>query len=101
MRPPRCSRWRSTLSLLLGAALLYVIAETTPHLVHHLFETDQEPECEFLAVADHATAAIAPLLIFVVTLTACGRMEPARAPRSRLTPVRAPASRGPPPASLA
>src|SRR5262249_36452416 len=101
MRPPRCFRCRSALSLLLGAALLYVIAETTPHLVHHLFETEQEPECEFLAVADHATAATAPLLIFVLTLAACGRTEPVPAPRFRLTPVRAPASRGPPSPSLA
>src|SRR5262245_37853804 len=101
MRPPRSPRWRPTLSLLLGVALLYQIAETTPHLVHHLFETDQEPECEFLAVADHTPAAAAPLLLLVVTLIACGRAGAVPAPRPRLTPARAPASRGPPAPSLA
>jgi hypothetical protein len=41
MPPPPLQRCRPRLSLLLCGALLFLIAETTPHLVHHLFETDQ------------------------------------------------------------
>jgi hypothetical protein len=93
----RCPR----LSLLLCGALLFLIAETTPHLVHHLFETDQEPECEVLVIADHTPAAAAPVLAFVAVLSAGGRTDPAPAARPPLAPGRRPASRGPPAASLA
>jgi hypothetical protein len=101
MPPPPLRRCRPTLSLLLCGAILFLIAETTPHLVHHLFETDQEPECEFLAIADHTPAAAAPLLLFMVALSAFGPTDPDPASRPALAPARRPASRGPPTASLA
>jgi hypothetical protein len=101
MPPSPLHRCRPRLSLLLCGALLFLIAETTPHLVHHLFETDQEPECEVLVIADHTPAATAPLALFVVALSTSGRTDPAPASRPALAPARRPASRGPPTASLA
>jgi hypothetical protein len=97
-RPHRC---HPRLSLLLCGAFLFLIAETTPHLVHHLFETDHEPECEFLAIADHTPAASAPLLVLVVALSVCGQTDAVPASRPPLATGRRPASRGPPTASLA
>src|SRR5262245_13529997 len=101
MRPPPLQRYRPRLSVLLCGALLFLIAETTPHLVHHLFQTDQEPECEVLVIADHTPAAAPPLVPFVVALSACGRTVGYRPSRPSLSEIRRPANRGPPPASLA
>ena len=96
--PHRC---HPRLSLLLCGAILFLIAESTPHLVHHLFETDQEPECEVLVIADHTQATAAPLLLFVLALSVCGRTDPVLTSRPPLATGRRPASRGPPTASLA
>jgi hypothetical protein len=101
MRSPRLQRYRLRLSLLLCGALLFLIAETTPHLVHHIFETDQEPECEVLVIAEHTPAAAAPLVLFAAPLSASGRTASDPPSRPSLAPGRRPASRGPPPASPA
>jgi hypothetical protein len=72
-------------------------AEAAPHLVHHLFDTPDDPPCEFLAAAEHATAAVAALDTAAPTLVparAVGLPTPALAPAGE-TP--GPVSRGPPP----
>ncbi len=101
MRPPGLPALRRALLLLLGGWLLVLIAETTPHLVHHLFDTDHDPECEYLAVADHAPAAVTAVLTVAVAVPACGRADPGAPPRPALSPARAPASRDPPTTPLA
>ena len=51
-QPPRL------LALVLGAWLILLLAESGPHFVHHAFDVDPEPECDYLGAADHAPAAV-------------------------------------------
>ncbi|HEV8676548.1 MAG TPA: hypothetical protein VGX21_21130 [Methylomirabilota bacterium] len=83
---PRCRR--RALALLLGGWLVFLAAEAAPHLVHHLFDSEDEAACEFLATADHAPAALAAVDTVQPTL------RPAE-PLPLLGPPRAPASEGP------
>src|SRR5262249_2802135 len=49
---------RRPLGIVLGALLFALVLETTPHLVHHLFEQDEASGCEFLTAADHDPAIV-------------------------------------------
>ena len=92
---------RRALAGLLVAWLLCQIAESTPHLVHHLFDADPAPECEYLAIAEHAPAAVASLGIGPVALLACGQPHPVAGPRVAASRLGAPVSRAPPSTPLA
>ena len=47
--------------MVLAVWIALVAVEAAPHLVHHLFDDDdQAPPCEFLALADHTPGALAP-----------------------------------------
>ena len=47
-------------AMVLAVWMAVVAVEAAPHLVHHLFDDDQAPPCEFLALADHTPGALAP-----------------------------------------
>lgn len=101
MRLPRIARLRPVLSLLLGGWLLVLVAELTPHLVHHLFDPDEDGQCLYLAAADHAPPAVATAVVTLATPPACDRAAPppATLPGSPVAPSAA--TRGPPIASRA
>jgi hypothetical protein len=81
---------------LLTAWLLCLIAELTPHFIHHLFDVDPAPECEYLAAIDHAPAAVAGMVIVPVAVPVRGQPHPVAWPRVVSLHVEAPVSRAPP-----
>jgi hypothetical protein len=94
-QPPRL------LALVLGAWLILLLAESAPHFVHHAFDVDPTPECEYVATADHAPAAVTE----VPPDLAAGRVPTDLVPtptaeRPVGLAVRHAASRAPPPAPL-
>jgi hypothetical protein len=84
------------LAALFAAWLLCLIAESTPHFIHHLFDVDPAPECEYLAAIDDAPAVVGAMGIAPVAPPARGR--PHRVARRRIAAPHAgaPVSRGPP-----
>ena len=52
---------RRAAAVVLAVWIALVAMEAAPHLVHHLFDDDdQASQCEFLALADHTPGALAP-----------------------------------------
>jgi hypothetical protein len=56
--PASLARQRAAAAVL-AVWIALVAVEAAPHLVHHLFDDDQAPPCEFLALADHAPGLLA------------------------------------------
>ncbi len=98
---PRIARLRQALALVLASWLLLLTAETGPHLVHHLFDTDEETACGFLAVDQHAPAAIAAPALVPKALPTSEALGLAPRPRCSDSSGPPPASRGPPTTPLA
>lgn len=93
---------RLALTPLLGGWLLVFLAEASPHLVHHLFDDDDEhAECGYLAAIDHGPADSPVPVVAVPVLPVCGRAEPLSVPLAGSPPPPARATRGPPASPLA
>ena len=85
---------RRALAGLVAAWLVFLLAEEGPHLVHHLLDTDGEPDCHFLAAAEHAPPAVGAPAVVPYPVAASARVEERPAgrvtTRSHPTPARAP-----------
>ena len=95
------ARWRRTLAPILGGWLLVFLGATAPHLVHHAFDTDEAPECAFLAGAEHGPADIEMAPAIQRPVASGERPTVAVLPLPPAPPARLPSSRSPPVAPLA
>jgi len=93
-------RLRPLLAAVAAAWLLWLAAESGPHLVHHLFD-DGDVECQLLAVADHATPAIIAVPVVPIAPLRGERVESSATTVARTVTACLVAVRGPPAASLA
>jgi hypothetical protein len=96
----RTARPPVAVALGLTAWWLVMVAETGPHLVHHLFDVDGEVECPFLAAAHDAPAASeTPVLVpRPLPTREAPAVRPQPAPRALSN--RPPGARAPPPPPL-
>ncbi len=103
MVPHPVGRFRRWLALVLGGWLLVLLAESSPHLVHHLFDSDRDhgQGCGYLATADHAPAALADATPAAPGLWPQTHAVPAPVTPERSTAARPVAIRAPPVARLA
>lgn len=100
MAPHLVARLRRSLALLLGGWLLFLPAESSPHLVHHLLDPDREHDCRHLAAADHAPAALAGAAPALPGFSVQTPAAPAPVTPGRSTAARPAATRAPPIARL-
>ena len=84
------------LALLFGIWLFALVLETAPHLVHHLFDEDEAPACEFLAVADHEPGIVGAPPVVLAGLPARDRAVDRSGPHTPAAAVPAAVSRAPP-----
>ncbi|HEV8308494.1 MAG TPA: hypothetical protein VGW35_12600 [Methylomirabilota bacterium] len=96
-----CARLRVPLTLVFGGWLVFLVAETGPHLVHHVFDTDEQPACSFLAAADCPSAAGAVLDDVPAPTPSPEPADAAPAAPLLSTSVGPTSTRGPPRAPLA
>jgi hypothetical protein len=103
MAPHPVHRLHRSLALILGGWLLFLLAESSPHLVHHLLDPnpDSDHDCSYLAAADHAPAALAEPAPAPHGLGVQAHPAPVPVTAGRSTAARPAATRAPPAARLA
>lgn len=90
-------RARELLAQTLVVWLVVLAGELAPHLVHHAVGAEHEAsDCEFLALADHAPAAVAPLTLPAVGVSPGEPVGLVPEPVHRAAPVPAGFPRAPP-----
>lgn len=89
------SRARRTGTALVALTLLLTLLAAGPHLVHHVFGSNQPEACDFFQFAYHGVAVV--VSTFTLVVQSVSRETPARWAEHRRTPaLSAASSRAPP-----